>query len=189
MKTHTSAKDVAEYLVWLAAHECEADPDYLTPLKLQKLLYFVQGWAFAEWDSPMFRERIEAWQHGPVVPEVFCEYRGQERRPIMPRDDGLPPLAHTLHPSEQALIRAVWDAYKRHSAFALRDLTHAEVPWLSAYAPDASGRCSNVIDPDAIRRSFKARAEAASHRLGANRDRLRMLAARNTRTLVGRDVL
>lgn len=51
----------------------------ISNLKLQKLLYFVQAYflAFTENGTPCFKEKIEAWQFGPVVPNVyyyFCSY-------------------------------------------------------------------------------------------------------------------
>jgi uncharacterized phage-associated protein len=186
MLTHTSAKDVAKYLVWLAARECEADPDYLTPLKLQKLLYFVQGWTLAEWGRPMFHEPIEAWRDGPVVPEVIAQYRRAQLKPIVP-DDAAEPAA--LDVQEKALIRSVWDAYKRYSAYGLRDLTHAEPPYLANYKPDREGRCSRIIDTDEIQRSFAGRTAAALQRLGSKRERLLELAKRNARAIAGRDVI
>jgi uncharacterized phage-associated protein len=187
MKSSTSAKEVAQYLVWLAAHECEDDPDFLTPLKLQKLLYFVQGWAVAEWGNPLFSERIEAWREGPVVPEVYQQFKGCERSPIQPPSVEVP---SSLDEQERALIHSVWDAYKGHSAFALRDLTHQEQPWLSRYKPqDPAGRCTAVISADDLKRAFRGRLEGALQRLHANRARLKDLAAKNTQALTGRDVI
>ncbi len=43
----------------------------LTHLKLQKLLYFAQAWYFNLHGSPMFKQKIEAWNDGPVVPDVY----------------------------------------------------------------------------------------------------------------------
>lgn len=63
-----SAYEVAQHLIRLA--EFEEEPDYLTHLRLQKLLYYVQAWSMAMRSRPMFPERIEAWGHGPVVPNL-----------------------------------------------------------------------------------------------------------------------
>ena len=187
MKTHTSAQDVAEYLIWLASRECETDPDYLTPMKLQKLLYYVQGWTLAEWKRPMFAEPIEAWRDGPVVPAVFARYKKRETLPIIPEKSD-PPEA--LDAQEMALIRGVWDRYKRHSAYALRDMTHAETPYTEAYAPqDRDGRCSARIETDRIERSFEQRIAEAQARLRSRRARLDEVARANTQKLTGRDAL
>src|SRR5689334_12279943 len=65
-----SAMDVAKFLIYLSA--CEDEPDYVSHLRLQKLLYYVQGWSLALRGKPMFVERIEAWAHGPVVKNVYA---------------------------------------------------------------------------------------------------------------------
>ena len=41
------------------------------PLKLQKLLYLAQGYSYAFYDRPLFKEEIEGWVHGPVVRNVY----------------------------------------------------------------------------------------------------------------------
>lgn len=177
--TTTTATQVADYFVWLAAHECESDPDYLTPMKLQKLLYFAQGWAFAEWGRPLFDEPIEAWREGPVVPEVYTHYMGREKAPIVPDlSAATPPIVN----EDRALIHAVWDAYKQHSGWRLRDMAYAEEAWVEAHKADVhTGLIGKVIDQDAIRRSFETRLPRALDQLAANRESMRKLAAANTK--------
>ena len=47
--------------------------DYgISNLKLQKILYFVQAYFLIETGSPCFKEKIEAWDFGPVVPKAYC---------------------------------------------------------------------------------------------------------------------
>lgn len=48
--------------------------DVITNLKLQKLVYYAQGFSLALCGRPLFAERIEAWQHGPVCPALFAKY-------------------------------------------------------------------------------------------------------------------
>lgn len=57
-----SAIDVAKYLLILVDREAG---DAMTQLKLQKLMYIAQGIHLALYDVPLFKEEIEAWQHGP----------------------------------------------------------------------------------------------------------------------------
>lgn len=56
----TTVFDVAEYI--LEQH------GEMTSMKLQKLVYYCQAWHLAWSDEPLFRESIEAWANGPVVP-------------------------------------------------------------------------------------------------------------------------
>jgi uncharacterized phage-associated protein len=121
------AIEVAKYLVYLAASEEE--PDYLSHLRLQKLLYYVQGWSLALRKKPMFKERIEAWAHGPVVRDVYSALSEFGDKPILLNAIGMP---QNLTEEELAFIQSVWESYKQFSASSLRGMTHRESPWLDA---------------------------------------------------------
>lgn len=45
--------------------------DLISNLKVQKMLYYVQGYHLALYDDRFFNEEIMAWQYGPVVPDVY----------------------------------------------------------------------------------------------------------------------
>lgn len=121
----TTALQVARHLVQIAC----ADEDPLTHLRLQKLLYYVQGWSLAIRNRPMFADRIEAWVHGPVVPAVWQKFTKHGRQVILPDQER---AAVGLTPGEQDFVARVWDAYKDFSAFRLRAMTHNEPPWKKA---------------------------------------------------------
>ena len=55
--------DVAEY--FLSKSEVDAG-DVITNLKLQKLVYYAQGFSLAINNRPLFNEQIRAWQHGAL---------------------------------------------------------------------------------------------------------------------------
>src|SRR5271163_1555007 len=69
----STAMKVALHLVNLANSGEEPDP--LTHLRLQKLLYYAQGWYLGIFGRALFTNRIEAWRHGPVVPDVYKELK------------------------------------------------------------------------------------------------------------------
>ena len=54
----------------------------VTPLMLQKLLYFIQGESYALNGEPIFPENCQAWVHGPVYPEVYDMFRNFKFNPI-----------------------------------------------------------------------------------------------------------
>ena len=54
----------------------------ITPLMLQKLLYFIQGVYSALYGRPIFEEDCRAWVHGPVYPEVYELFRDFKYNPI-----------------------------------------------------------------------------------------------------------
>ena len=76
----------------VSAHEVG---DYLTNLKLQKLVYYAQAWYLALTDEPLFDGEFEAWVHGPVNYHLYKKYQHHEWRPI---DDNpnKPKLAHEI---------------------------------------------------------------------------------------------
>jgi uncharacterized phage-associated protein len=187
MPALVAASDVAAYLLWLAAHECEGEPEYLTPLKLQKLLYYVQGWTIAEWGGPMFAEPIEAWKNGPVVRAIHNQYKAKgQSAPII--TDPAAPRPESLPAEHRALIHSIWDAYKQYSGIALRDLTHAERPYLNTYTPqDPDGRCSKAIEFEELKNAFSGRAQAILRRLEGKRDKLLAFARADTSAHTDRD--
>ena len=122
------AKDVAEYLLWIQGDgkECE---EFITPLKLQKLLYYCQGFSLAINSKALFPEMIYAWDHGPVVPTIYHDYKANGAGPIpQPVDFNLKRLSK----QEKELIDMVWNVFKKYSALALREFTHHEPPWKNA---------------------------------------------------------
>jgi uncharacterized phage-associated protein len=152
------AIDVARYLIQLAAAEDE--PDCLSPLRLQKLLYYAQGWSLANRGEPLFPERIEAWAHGPVVPDVWQAFRRYGYQSI-PAEEGAALADDALTDEEREFIVEVWEAYKAYSATSLRSMTHRERPWLDARSGYAPGeRCEREITRDALRGFFSEQAEA-----------------------------
>jgi uncharacterized phage-associated protein len=106
----------------------EANDDELSNLKLQKLLYYAQGHHLAEHHRPLFGESIQAWSHGPVVAQVYYEYRSFESSSIvLPPDD--PFTWDQVDPDTADLLGKVWNTYGGYSAGRLRNMTHEEPPW------------------------------------------------------------
>lgn len=118
-----SCQDVARY--FLALND-EGAGDLISNLKLQKLAYYAQGFCLALYDRPLFPERIEAWQHGPVVPELYHAYKEHGSGPI-PAPKDLDFDRYT--PEERELLDEVYEVYGQFSAWKLRNMTHEEAPW------------------------------------------------------------
>ncbi len=145
-----TANDIAVYLTYLA--QSGEEPDPLSHLRLQKLLYYVQGWSLAHRNKTMFAERIEAWAHGPVVPEIYREYSAFGRDPFTIEGE---PSDFNLSEEEREFASEIWEAYKPFSASKLREMTHLEAPWVDArkgYAP--MDRCNVEITPAALLEYF-----------------------------------
>lgn len=68
------ALDIAKKLIFLAQQDEANGGECLTNLKLQKLLYYQQGFHLAAFDAPLFNDSMESWMYGPVVPVVYDTY-------------------------------------------------------------------------------------------------------------------
>lgn len=119
-----SANAVAQYLL------TKADPDVgevITNLKLQKLLYYAQGLHLGFYGSPLFLDPVEAWMHGPVVRDIYFKYNIHGAAPFEPDQDF---AYEALDEDTREFLDEVYEVYGQFSAWKLRDMTHAEPPWL-----------------------------------------------------------
>ena len=123
----TTSIALARYLIYLAGQETE--PEFLTHMRVQKLLYYAQGWSLAIRQNPIFDSIIEAWRHGPVVRDVYDCFKSYESKPIPP-DEGMD--SDDLSAEDRDFARSIWASYKNYSAAGLRAMTHKEAPWVSA---------------------------------------------------------
>lgn len=126
----------------------------ITPLKLQKLVYYAQAWHLALYDSALFDDEFEAWVHGPVVRSLWEEYRGFEWRPI-----GRENVEIDLPPSVVEFLGEVAKVYFSCDPYELERMTHLEAPWLEARGnlpPDAL--CNNIISKESMKQFYRARA-------------------------------
>ena len=78
-----NVQDVAKFFIGLANEQANNDQgDLMTNLRLQKLLYFAQGWYLSRYGKPLFQDEIEARKYGPVVPKIYETYRKNDRSGI-----------------------------------------------------------------------------------------------------------
>lgn len=124
-----SALSVVPDLFGVIFNKTEDPPADVTPLKLQKILYYIQAWSLVFTDRPMFAEDLEAWVHGPVVRSVYYRYRDYESQNIEWTDSD---QSRNLIDCELEIIRLVWRTYGSMRAKKLEELTHSEYPWLNA---------------------------------------------------------
>ena len=115
--------DIARYLLWRGAQEEDND---VSNMKLQKLLYYAQGFSLALNDRPLFAEDVVAWLHGPVVVEVYESYNCFGSA-VIPAPHGFDP--NTIDAADRELLDEVFDIYGQFSAWRLREMTHEESPW------------------------------------------------------------
>ena len=78
MRRRYSAKEIGKYII----NKCTIDEEYISNLQLQKILFYIQEYYIKTKKEPIFTDEIQAWQFGPVVPEVYYEYCGYGAMPI-----------------------------------------------------------------------------------------------------------
>ena len=128
----------------------------VTPLALQKILYFVQGIHMVLYNKELFCEECEAWAHGPVYREVYEVFKSFKYNPI---DDTrfamLQNRFHELSGEEKRVIDLVLDSFGVYSGKVLEQITHAEAPWNGARENCFPGEPSTeVISKESIKSYF-----------------------------------
>ena len=124
------ARDIARYFVSLVDEEAG---DSISNLKVQKLLYYAQGFHLAVYDAPVFPEAIKAWAHGPVVPQVYHLYKDYGYQPITVERVNLDDYT----PAIRELLDEVWSVYGQFTASKLEGMTHNEPPWMNTPQSEA----------------------------------------------------
>jgi len=108
--------------------------DYMTNLKLQKLLYYAQGTYGAMCDKPLFDENIVHWQHGPVVVEAYEYVKALKEKEVDEYYDPCNSIKQGIDSQgfdkkTNGILMEVYDVFGQYSAWKLRDMTHEEDPW------------------------------------------------------------
>ncbi len=121
-----SVFDVADYFLCFQDDESE---DYISNLKLQKLCYYAQGFYLALKGKRLFDNNILAWQHGPVVKELYEKYKKHgSGKLVVSENFDINEIAEDI----RSLLGEIYEEYGQYSAWRLRNMTHAEAPWIKA---------------------------------------------------------
>lgn len=118
----------------------------ITNLKLQKTLYYLQGYYSKKIGSPLFSEDFEHWPYGPVIPSVyfaFCSF-GADAIVVEPSDV---PFSE-FNGEEKKVISEVVNKCMSMTARNLVEQSHKESPWLNA-------KPSEIISYNSISKYFK----------------------------------
>lgn len=142
----SKADTVIDYLLF----RCED----ITPLALQKALYYIQGFYHAFMNGFLFTEDCEAWVHGPVYREIYNRYAGYRFDPI----EGNSQFDTTIFTdAEKAIIDSVVQNLCCYSGKMLERFTHYETPWLKTRGDlPADAHSNRVISKESIGEYFIA---------------------------------
>ena len=133
----------------------------VTPLALQKMLYFIQGIYMVLCGVELFSEDCEAWAHGPVFRDVYDVFKNFKYNPI---DDTRFSMFQNrfseLSDNVKQAINLVVESFGMYSGKTLERITHGEVPWKDARVNCLPDEPSNeVISKEAIKKYFSEVAE------------------------------
>ena len=122
----------------------------ITPMKLQKMIYFVYRDYLKKTNQSLFDERFETWKYGPVLPSVyekFKKYRANAIRDYATEGDGKTVLAvnEKNSPIFRQIIDSIWEQYKNYDGIYLSSLTHRNG---SAWSEAADRRDMYLSDED-----------------------------------------
>ena len=146
------ARQIANWFIRRARSEGRT----LSIMSVLKLTYIAHGWHLEMRKAPLFRNKIEAWQRGPVIPDVYSAFRRQGVH-VTELDMSYPPI---LNPYDDGFLEQIYSSYGRLDPFQLSEMTHEPGgPWERAskrgghYAP---------MNDDEIRQHYEAKRAAAS---------------------------
>lgn len=142
-----TAETIAKW--FLARNKYDVDmgigDESISNLKLQKLLYYAQGCVLAITGDPLFNDEIQAWEHGPVVPDIYHQYKEFGRNDIEFDNDF---DRSAISPQINDILEEVYNEFGQYSAWKLRNMTHDETPWQETLK-------NNPISNESIKKYFK----------------------------------
>lgn len=137
------ALDMANFLIDLSGYT-------KTPMQVQKMTYIAHGYSLALRNKPLFRDQVEAWDHGPVIPSIYDAFKGWGFNPIPEVSD---PLSAQLTADERTLLEMILAEYGKYCGYYLSQLTHDDgkrtTPWAECYA-----KGKNSIIPNTITKTY-----------------------------------
>lgn len=141
-----SPKSVANFFLDIAF----ARGEKVSPMKLQKLVYYAHGWYAGYTGKPLINESVEAWQYGPVIPSLYHEFKRFGAGVITSKAtemDGLDDVE--VRPPQDEVMRkfltSVWDNYGKYTGITLSEMTHAAgSPWDQTWKECAGVRGADI---------------------------------------------
>lgn len=140
------ASDIANFFINISLSDKK---DYITNIKLNKLMYFAQGWSLARYGKPLFHNDIQAWKYGPIIPSIYHDYKNCGDSPITVVDDDY--SSNVFSGEQYSLLLDVYGEYGKFTARALSNMTNESgTPWSIFYREGKN----TIIPKNAIREYF-----------------------------------
>lgn len=140
------ALDVANFLIHQSGYT-------KTPLQIQEMSYFAHGYMLALRNRPLFRDNVESWEHGPVIPSLHHAFKKWHYSPIAEVSGGMP---RDFDSDERELLEMILRKYGRYCGYYLSQLAHScgkrITPWKKCYR-----KGGNFTIPDRVTKAYYER--------------------------------
>ena len=147
------ARQISNWFIERAVSDGRA----LSIMSLLKLVYIAHGWNLEMKNQPLINNRIEAWQYGPVIPDVYKSFRPQGVA-VKSTDASFPSNAITKE--DKDFLEQIYNIYGKMSPFRLSELTHEPGgPW--EIATSWGGNYAPIPD-ELIRSHYVSKRQAAA---------------------------
>lgn len=95
----------------------------LSSMKIQRLIYILYRKYLKQTGYKLFSENFEAWQYGPVLPNVYCEFQNFKADSItcyaLNSDYSVTKVEMKKGTAFYDIFHEVWENYKHYSGVAL----------------------------------------------------------------------
>ncbi len=130
-------------------------------LKLNKLVYLALGFCLGIESFDLFKEEVQAWEYGPVIPEIYHRFKDKKIKDGRIQDkDATEEKIKEKNSEISELLSAVWRVYNGVNGVALIKLTHQiGTPWSLYY----NGTRNKIIDKKFIKEYYKVFLDKYEH--------------------------
>ncbi len=120
--TQNEIETIAEYII-SATNE-------VTPLALQKILYYAQGFYIAFFKKFLFKDDCQAWIHGPVYVSIYEKYKSFKSANILININDN--IKEKIEDEKKEILDVIIKYFGYYNGKALEKMTHYETPWINA---------------------------------------------------------
>lgn len=147
---------IASYFINIANTKIIDDDwttEWISHLKLQKILYFAQAVFLSVKWTPLFEEEILAWNYWPVIESIYIEYSKKRLKWSTPLliEDIIDNDFIKIESWDKEILNEIYKEFWKYSAWELVDITHSHKPWKDSYIKWKS----NIISKESIKEYYK----------------------------------
>ena len=137
---------ISEYIITIGKE--------ITPLSLQKILYYAQGFYKAFFGKFLFEDDCQAWVHGPVYVNIYEKYKEFKSANISIDIDY--DIEDIIVDEKREILDVIIKYFGYYNGKALEKMSHYETPWINArkgLLPTENS--NNIINKEDIKDYFE----------------------------------